>query len=101
MIQLPNNWDNVTCGQLKRILDVWDTSDNNITIAVETIHILTGVEKHELLKLDFNKEFKPLMLQLEWMQTTPLPFLPKPIVPKKGVLNKLLEHVRLRRAYPK
>lgn len=73
-MKIAKNWNEINIGQFQQInAALKNYPDNAITQSVWMLHALTGKSREELLALDFAKEFKPLMQELNWVNTTPLP----------------------------
>jgi hypothetical protein len=74
LMNLPKNWNEINIGQFQQInTALKNYPDNAITQAVWMLNAFTGKTREELLAMDFNKDFKPLMKQLDWINVTPLP----------------------------
>lgn len=68
-IKLPKDWSEISVAQLQQICDVLLLyPDNEVTQDISIINIFSGVSKSELLKMDFNKELKPLSNQVHWIK---------------------------------
>lgn len=73
-MKIAKNWNEINIGQFQQInAALKNYPDNAITQAVWMLNALTDKSREELLALDFAKEFKPLMKELDWVNTTPLP----------------------------
>lgn len=73
-MNIANNWNRISIGQFQQInAALKNYPDNVITQSVWILNALTGKTRDELLSLDFVKDFKPLMHELDWVHTTPLP----------------------------
>lgn len=73
-MKIAKNWNEIHIGQFQQInLALKNYPDNAITQAVWMLAALTDKTREELLAMDFAQEFKPLMKQLDWVNTTPLP----------------------------
>lgn len=73
-MKIAKNWNEISIGQFQQInTAIKNYPDNAITQAVWMLNALTGKTREELLAMDFSKEFKPLMAELEWVNATALP----------------------------
>lgn len=73
-MKIAKNWNEISIGQFQQInTALKNYPDNAITQAVWMLNALTGIPREELLVMDFSKDFKPLMKELEWVNTTALP----------------------------
>jgi hypothetical protein len=73
-MNIAKNWNQISIGQFQQInAAIKNYPDNAITQAVWILSALTGNTREELLALDFAKDFKPMMRQLDWVHSTPLP----------------------------
>ncbi len=73
-MKIAKNWNEINVGQFQQInAALKNYPDNAITQAVWMLDALTDKSRKELLALDFSKEFKPLMKELDWVNATPLP----------------------------
>jgi len=73
-MKTPTNWNQITIGQFQHInAAIKSYPDNAVSQSVWMLAALTGKSREELLAMDFTREFKPLMAELNWVNTTPLP----------------------------
>lgn len=73
-MKVPKNWNEITIGQFQHInAAIKNYPDNAVSQSVWMLAALAGKSREELLAMDFTREFKPLMAELDWINTTPLP----------------------------
>ncbi len=73
-MKIAKNWNEITIGQFQQInTALKNYPDNAITQAVWMLNALTDISREELLAMDYNQAFKPLMKKIGWINNSPLP----------------------------